>query len=264
MFRFQVAFPQRYPDIPPLILFTSDVFHPLVTPLTTFTYTTGSSSTDTVSATDEERLLPGGLSLRHGFSRWFERGTFMSPTTPVFQDPKESIGGQEEHRASPTQETKDDRPPVPPKSAKPFHIPPPKEDGFSSDGISPSIIEVLLYLKRVFEDESLLDDLPLDAAGNPGAWHAWRAHRRRTRPVKALVDDIETQTTSSRRGLDSAGKSKPSGNWNWDGVWAERVKRGVNGSLSESMLYGGSDGDDLVVFLLDFYKQILMFLDPFP
>ena len=253
MLRFQVAFPQRYPDVPPLILFTSDVFHPLVTPLTTYTYTTGSSSTDTVSATDEERLLPGGFSLRHGFSRWFEKGNDMSPTTPVFHDPK-PLNIEQGIRSPIRNVSTDERPPVPPKGIKSFHIPPPKDDGSASDDISPSIIEVLHYLKQVFEDESLLDDLPLDAAGNPGAWHAWRAHRRRIRPIKVLTESIDTQITSPQRGLDSPGRSKPSGDWNWDGVWVERVKRGVSASLSESMLYGVVDGDDLV-FSSVFYSN---------
>src|SRR3954468_18567199 len=71
--RFQISFPATYPTLPPLVTFSTDVFHPLLTPLTTYTYTTGSSDTDTVSATDEERLPPGGFSLRHGFPQWFGR-----------------------------------------------------------------------------------------------------------------------------------------------------------------------------------------------
>src|SRR5436190_18841862 len=71
--RFQVRFPPSYPDLPPLVTFNTDIFHPLLVPLTTYTFTTGSSDTDTVSATDEERLPPGGFSLRHGFPHWFGR-----------------------------------------------------------------------------------------------------------------------------------------------------------------------------------------------
>src|SRR5699024_3148272 len=60
--------------LPPLVTFTTDIFHPLLVPLTTYTFTTGSDdATDTVSATDEERLPPGGFSLRHGFPHWFGR-----------------------------------------------------------------------------------------------------------------------------------------------------------------------------------------------
>jgi hypothetical protein len=71
--RFQIRFPTSYPDVPPVVIFTTDIFHPLLVPLTTYTFTTGSSSEDPVSARDEERLPPGGFSLRHGFPRWFVR-----------------------------------------------------------------------------------------------------------------------------------------------------------------------------------------------
>ena len=54
--------------------------------------------------------------------------------------------------------------------------------------------------------------------------------------------------TSPSRGFDAAGRLKPPGDWNWDGVWAERVKKGVSASISEQMLYGGTEGDDTVGF----------------
>lgn len=72
--RFQIHFPESYPQLPPLITFASDIFHPLVTPLTTYMYTTDIQDNGTVSATDDERLPPGGFSLRHGFPDWFGRG----------------------------------------------------------------------------------------------------------------------------------------------------------------------------------------------
>lgn len=225
MLRFQIAFPQRYPDVPPLVLFTSEVFHPLITPLTTYTYTTGSSAADPVSATDEDRLLPGGLSLRHGFPRWFERGEKLNPSAPMFPDIKEPPSREDdgsccsdEHQSTPKA--------LAPKAKeqRPMHIPPPKENGESLDveDLSPSIIEVLAYLKNVFEDESLLDDLPMDAAGNPGAWHAWRAHRRKGRPMRNTSDTATQHTSTPQRGLTSPGNTKPANDWNWDGVWAER------------------------------------------
>ena len=63
--RFNIKFPPTYPELPPLITFTTDIFHPLIVPLTTYTFTTGSSNEVPVSATDEERLSPGAFSLRH-------------------------------------------------------------------------------------------------------------------------------------------------------------------------------------------------------
>ena len=242
--RFQIAFPQRYPEVPPLVLFTSDVFHPLVTPLTTYTYTTGSNAADPVSATDEERLLPGGFSLRHGFPLWFERTQKTMSSSPMFRDiPKPSLQVKDETRDS---DHHSNRPKSPLKGLQSIHMPPPKDEGDSMKDIPPSIYEVLLYLKRAFENEDLLDGLPVEAAGNPGAWHAWRAHRRKVKPSKAMSDSASSRHGTPQRGMDNSTRSKPSGEWNWNGVWVERVKRGVNTSLSESMLFGGVDGDDLV------------------
>lgn len=92
--------------------------------------------------------------------------------------------------------------------------------------------EVLSYMGSSFDDENLLDSVPLEAAGNPGAWHAWRTHRG----YHALPEG------------DPAAR-KP-GEWNWEGVWEERVKKNIAASLSEPVLYGGAGaGDDTVNFL---------------
>lgn len=44
--------------------------------------------------------------------------------------------------------------------------------------------------------------------------------------------------------------SKQQEEWSWDGVWEERVRKGIDASISESTLYGGGSGglDDLVGF----------------
>jgi len=95
------------------------------------------------------------------------------------------------------------------------------------------IIEVLHYIKRSFDDEGALDTLPLDAAGNSGAWKAWRAYRKST-----------SQDTDI---LASASGSRQQDEWSWDGVWEERARKGIEASIAESTLYGGG-GDDLVGF----------------
>src|ERR1700761_791163 len=76
--RFQISFPPTYPSLPPLVTFSTDIFHPLITPLTTYMYTTDIQDSGTVSATDAERLPPGGFSLRDGFPCWFGRGARRS------------------------------------------------------------------------------------------------------------------------------------------------------------------------------------------
>lgn len=91
-------------------------------------------------------------------------------------------------------------------------------------------------MKSAFDDEIALDTLPLEAAGNSGAWKAWRAYRRSNEADSKLVD--------------SAPSLHEQDEWSWDGVWEERVRKGVDASIAESTLYGGtSGGDDLVSFL---------------
>ena len=98
------------------------------------------------------------------------------------------------------------------------------------------ITEVLEYMKGAFDDETALDTLPLEAAGNSGAWKAWRAYRRGNQREHELVDSVPSL-------------HKPD-EWSWDGVWEERVRKGIDASIADSTLYGGtSGGDDLVSFL---------------
>lgn len=120
--------------------------------------------------------------------------------------------------------------------------------------LSPCIIEILQYVKKSFEDENVLDELPLDAAGNPGAWHAWQAHQQahqnktmQEAPSIPRIGILDPSSPHYRK--NSSGGIKPLSDWNWDGVWAERVRKGVNASVSEQMLYGNPDSDDLIHFL---------------
>ena len=236
--------------MPPQILFTSEIFHPLVTPLTTYTYTTGSLATDTVSATDEERLPPGGFSLRQAFPQWYEKQADGVPGSPSFPTPTTGSLG-----VLGLPDSADGRLSFPPPQggqgrSRSFHITPPKEDGPSLEKTYPTILEVLRYVKQAFEDPLLIDNLPLEAAGNPGAWQAWQAYRRKAKPVRHSPGESNTRRNTPRhtpqRSQDQTARLKQPGEWNWDGVWAERVKRGINLSLSESMLYGNSSGDEIV------------------
>lgn len=94
-----------------------------------------------------------------------------------------------------------------------------------------SIVDVLHYIKRSFDDWEALDMLPLDAAGNSGAWKAWRAYRG--------------SSNQNDNDIASASDAKSSDEWSWDGVWEERVRKGIDASIADSTLYGGG-GDDLV------------------
>ncbi|MCJ1465720.1 hypothetical protein MMC07_004339 [Pseudocyphellaria aurata] len=245
--RFQVSFPSAFPTLPPSITFVTDIFHPLVTPLTTYTYTTGSPSSHNVSATDEERLLPGGFSLRYGFPHWFGRAG-RSTASSILSSRKAS-GSQEgsnktspeasKHRLQGSSHTLQLQDQTTFTSKLQYGIP----------NRSPaSIIEVLEYLKSAFDDESTLDALPLEAAGNPGAWNAWQAHRKSMlRQSQHQMADNPAHVPSNKQNTKL--KKQPD-EWSWDGVWEERVRMGIDASISDPVLYGNpSGGDDLIRFV---------------
>ncbi|EOA91736.1 uncharacterized protein SETTUDRAFT_170546 [Exserohilum turcica Et28A] len=225
--RFQLSFPPNYPALPPLVTFSTDVFHPLLTPLTTYTYTTGAADSDTVSATDEERLPPGGFSLRHGFPHWFRRARKSVP---------DSRNASASGLASPA---RPDWHATSAASGAPQH----------TDQIS--IVRMLEYIRSTFSDDSILDSLPLDAAANPGAYHAWRAHRA---PVlhahhsPSPCPSPDEPMAEKPDGSSALGRNRRPGEWNWDGVWEDRVKKAVKASLSESVLFGAGAGEDIIRF----------------
>ncbi|KAF4950981.1 hypothetical protein FGADI_7853 [Fusarium gaditjirri] len=235
--RFQISFPDSYPQLPPLVVFSTDMFHPLITPLTTYMYTTDIQESGTVSASDQERLPPGGFSLRHGFPDWFGRG--RRSMVEAKQAPVTSP-------ASTSNSTKSANP----SSGTPSYMRTGKK------GVS--AYEVLHYIRSAFDTEDVLDSVPLAAAGNPGAWHAWRTHRKATGKLveNAPVEEehkeqeqSEHRPESVKSGSSTATPRRP-GEWNWDGVWEDRVKKNVSASLSEPVLYGETkNSDDLIKFL---------------
>lgn len=233
MLRFQIRFPTSYPDLPPLVTFSTDVFHPLIVPLTTYTFSTNASTEDPVSATDEERLSPGGFSLRHGFPHWFGRakrsGVSTASSRAVSVQGRAPVLGE----ATAAKESQG--------NDKMDFAKGQGEDGTIEQYPEPRktvpVAELLDYIRSTFEDESVLDSLTLEAAGNPGAWHAWRAHK-----------GSSNSTTKSDHKRGSPQTRLP-GDWHWDGIWAKRVQSEVEASHSEPMLYGNSAravGDEMV------------------
>ena len=203
--RFQISFSisTAEENIPPLVTFSSDIFHPLMVPLTTYTFSTAVSYSpvrrdgqDTVSATDEERLPPGGFSLSHGFPDRF--------------------GRRERRRTSGNAPTDD------------------SEDFTESSTAAPiPVKQILAYIKSAFDDESVIDDIPLEAAGNPGAWHAWRTYRKAQNLGGSSNEMTDRPTSPSKTG------PKHPGEWNWEGVFEKRVRSGIDASLSDQVLFGG-------------------------
>ncbi|KAL6860112.1 hypothetical protein ACO1O0_004137 [Amphichorda felina] len=250
--RFHIRFPDSYPNLPPMVTFSTDIFHPLITPLTTYMYTTDIQDNGTVSATDDERLPPGGFSLRHGFPEWFGRGKRAA------QGSRQTSGQQ--GKAAATPKLTGQARVITPESGTAVMA------SYAKIGsIHISAYDVLNYIRGAFDSDDVLDSVPLDAAGNPGAWHAWRTRRRK---LGKLQDDKlapakgQSQEQDDRdKAVDAVGISEKSaspqssvrqpGEWNWDGVWEDRVKKGIASSLSESVLYGGSTThpDELIQFL---------------
>lgn len=262
--RFHISFPDTYPSLPPLVTFSTDIFHPLITPLTTYVHTTDITDSGTVSATDDERLPPGGFSLRHGFPAWFGRASRSRQTS-----------GQQQHPASspPHPGASGTPPPLPPRSTPGgSHQSTPESKKASPRSVSAtegspsaslfarsqaslhdrgpttSTYEVLRYLASTFDSEAVLDGIPLEAAGNPGAWHAWRARQRGKGRGNPVVD-VRGEVRRLEEGKEQQPTPRKPGEWNWEGVWEERVRRGVQASLSEAVLFGQGQGDEVINFL---------------
>ncbi|KAJ5131381.1 uncharacterized protein N7515_007420 [Penicillium bovifimosum] len=250
--RFQLRFPDTYPDLPPLVTFATDLFHPLIVPLTTYTFSTGSASDNPVSATDEERLPPGGFSLRHGFPHWFGRakrsGLVSGNTSRNVSGTSASIASIEGRSSGgPAMDDGDgmdmSTPPVSSAAREDDDAGnPPLAQGPASDQLAERrtvvpVSEILDYIRSTFDDEMVLDSLPLEVAGNPGAWHAWQAHRRGGVSRGQL-----------KRGSPQA---RLPGDWHWDGIWARRVKDEIDNSHSEPMLFGSAargTADEMIRF----------------
>lgn len=189
--------------------FSTDVFHPLIAPLTTHSYTPSPVDTNPTGVSEDGRLAPGVFSLRHGFPAWFNRLNRDVPGSLSFSTSTENS------TVSPMTPTQD--------IASASHV---------------SVIQILRYITESFSNETLLDSIPQETAANIGAFHAWRTFRGNQDPVTTRSDLSENQLT---------GRSRRPGEWNWDGVWEARIQKGVNASLSESVLYGTSAGEDVCV-----------------
>ena len=223
--RFEIDFPEDYPARPPIVTFLNDVFHPLVTPLTSYTYATRDAGGNTVTAADRDRLPPGGLSLRYGFAEWFESGR---------------VGSDDKDRASLNAGI------VERDAAS-------RPDAVGSTMQPPLTVEVLQYMRIVFDTEAMLDSVPLEAAANPGAWHAWRSYRAkalagRASPVTHLPSSpSDTASERSPSPRQQPGGARRPAEWNWQGVWEDRVRKSVQTSISEPTLFAG-DNNEVICF----------------
>ena len=181
---------------------------------------------DPVSATDEERLPPGGFSLRHGFPHWFGRArrsiaSSRDVSGSAVDSPGQSITPVRSVVESVTS----------------------GGSGVTLTTAGVSIVTVIEYIRSTFSEELVLDSVSLEAAANPGAYHAWRAYRGPALQAQQLPLSLASSISGESTAL---GRNRRPGEWNWEGVWEERVRRAVNASLSESVLYGSGAGEDIV------------------
>ncbi|UKZ73967.1 hypothetical protein TrVFT333_001621 [Trichoderma virens FT-333] len=214
--RFQILFPDAYPRAPPLVTFSTDIFHPLITPLTTHMYPT---SVENDGSTAERPRLPPEAS---AWSTAFQSGLVVP-------------------------------------------------NDWQLEAATAAVSEGAHRHQHRLQSE-VLDTVPLAAAGNPGAWHAWRTHRRKQRKALdeniksnrlsrlSILSDLQPKGDASEQGdaiasdarsiASQSTMAREPGEWNWDGVWEDRVKKGVASTLTESVLYGASGiSDDMIHFL---------------
>ena len=241
--RFHFLIPLDYPESLPEITFKSDIFHPLVMPLTTYTHTAGARKFDTASARDEKRLPPGGFSLPHGFS------TSLGPAE--WRSASAACQGHKNHRS------------LAPGSNEALELPSSKENVLHSTSEIPSstrseaahrttVYKALAYMKAAFDDGRLLDDLPFESAVNPGAWKAWRAHRKDTLRAESpsvpnTLDQQDAHRPETRPAIDvQTEATRQPDEWSWNGVWRDRVHKAIDASISAPILYGAGGIDESV------------------
>ena len=243
----------HFPYQAPSIAFTSEVFHPLVAPLTT-----AAPSSIVASATDDEYLPPGGFSLKDGFPEWFANSEYKPQgSKDLLGNVSWRLDGSHQSSLKPGPVTEFKRLGSGNESQEPSSTQMINEHGTKSlenhPCMFPNMVKVLSYMKRAFEDESLLDVLSSAATENSSAWHAWKAYRKLTRSRSS--SDLHRRTLPDFTEPTSVRPRKP-GEWNWDGVWETRVKRAVEASISQPVLYGSTEGDDVVCPTLAFHKTL--------
>ena len=114
----------------------------------------------------------------------------------------------------------------------------------------PHIVKVLQYLRLAFSAPEIVDSVPLSSAANPSAWHAWRTYRakvlgeNRAQSPAALPSggDAGSDRSLSPRAAQPGGARRP-GEWNWSGVFEDRVRKVVASSRAEGTVFGGGAGE---------------------
>jgi len=219
--RFEIAFPAAYPDVGPSINFSTELFHPLLVPLTTYTFAAGALDPNaTLGSSEAERLKPGSFNLRDAFPGWYANkndGRSMRSTSIGDNSLSEAVSNKDHvlpARATAQEEV--------------------------SKNETQTLQALLQYIKRAFEDGQFLDRLPPRSAVNINAWHAWRAHRGLPK-----LGSRSISPASAESGRTPLSPRLDPGDWNWDGVWESRVKSGIEESISDAVLFGSKSSGPL-------------------
>lgn len=158
-----------------------------------------------------------------------------------------------------------------------------EDDPLDADDIY--VVDILRYMRAVFEDATLLDNLPFDEAANQSAWYAWRASKHSihaknaasasaatavtksadykpptTSTTPAEAGDTNTPSTPAKAtrttAISLAGPTTPKptpkkpSEWKWEGVWDMRARKGIEASITEASLFGaGGLRDDEIHFV---------------
>ena len=101
-------------------------------------------------------------------------------------------------------------------------------------------LTVLSHVLETFTTPSLLDTLPLSAAGNPSAWHAWRSYRGLSQSDTRGRSPASSPSQNASDRDRSRESPRHPGDWNWDGVFESRVRNCIHESISESTLFGAA------------------------
>ena len=216
--------------------------------MTTQSHTGRSTSLEIDSISDNQQLPSGGLSLGPAFTLWLARG---DPPATNRTSGRELSTVPRNTTSATTVELLGHGLLVDPQvgSSKNRALRSLDEDKFD-------MVEVLEYVRSAFQDEDFLDGLPIDMATNMGAWKAWQAYRGIKKPIKDFPDASGTTSptpTHQRAGSIARARIKANkalGEWSWEGVWADRVARNVDASISKPVLYGSNENDMVGLSLL--------------
>ena len=123
----------------------------------------------------------------------------------------------------------------------------------------PHILDVLYYMRSALMSEEFLNTIELEAAANPNAWHAWQSYREKGASSGSLkLQGGRKDADDHDHFRQQPGGARKPGEWNWHGIWEDRVRKGIQSSVSEHALFGKNlNQDELVCAMLPSERILL-------